>query len=133
LISRPAPKPHTRDLSSRSLASTPYTTLPLRELRELITLAHSFVAGHAHYSFMCYPLEQGLFWSKVYGVHPAIKALLCDWHLWIDQTWNEWGRYPQSLPEDELRRRIARDLDDTQIDPVMLRSFQQLKPSRGVE
>lgn len=116
MISHTKPKPSVRDhalRAHRSLISPPFTTLPLRELRELVTIARAFVSGHAHYSFMCYPLEQGLFWSKVYGVHPAIKALLCDWHLWIDQTWNEWGRYPQSLPEDELRRRIARDLGIT--------------------
>jgi hypothetical protein len=46
----------------------------------------------------------------VYGLHPAIQQLASDWGLWVDQVWNEWGQHKESLPESELRRRIAADL-----------------------
>ena len=85
-------------------------TLPLPEVREMVEAAKRYVAGEIHYSDLAGPTERCVWWSRVYGVHPAIPQLARDWQLWVDQVWNEWGQHPVKLPESELRRRVASDL-----------------------
>lgn len=89
-------------------------TLALPELREMVEVARQYVAGEVHFSYLEAPAARCVFWSRVYGVHPAITRLALDWHLWVDQAWNEWGQHAVRLPEPELRRRIAADLGVSQ-------------------
>ena len=85
-------------------------TLPLPEVREMVEAAARYVGGEIHFSYLVGPTERCVWWSRVYGAHPAIQKLARDWQLWVDQVWNEWGQHPVKLPESELRRRIASDL-----------------------
>ena len=72
--------------------------------------AKRYVAGEIHFSYLVGPTADCRYWAKVYGLHPAIQQLASDWSLWVDQVWNEWGQHKESLPESELRRRMAADL-----------------------
>lgn len=88
----------------------PIRTLPLPEVREMVATALRYINGEIHYSYLVGPTSDCRFWAKVYRLHPAIQQLASDWSLWVDQVWNEWKQHPVSLPESELRRRIAADL-----------------------
>jgi hypothetical protein len=76
----------------------------------MFAAAVRYVNGEIHFSYLVGPTSNCVFWAKVYGLHPAIQHLASDWSLWADQVWNEWGQHAESLPETELRRRIAADL-----------------------
>jgi len=85
-------------------------TLPIPEVREMVEAATRYLAGEIHFSDLVGPTERCEWWSRVYGAHPAIRRLAKDWQTWVDQVWNEWHQHRDSLPEPELRRRIAMDL-----------------------
>src|SRR5262249_5500976 len=80
------------------------------ELREMVGVARESVGGRIHFSYLAPSAGLCAYWSKVYGLHPAIQRLASDWSLWVDQTWNEYGQHKPGLTESELRRRIAADL-----------------------
>jgi hypothetical protein len=82
----------------------PGAVFELPEFREMVS------AGREYVSYLVGPATHCAFWAKVHRVHPAIKRLADDWSLWLDQRWNEHGRYKESMSEVELRRRIAADL-----------------------
>lgn len=88
----------------------PTISLPLPEVREMVAAAVRYINGDIHFSYLVGPTTDCRYWAKVYGLHPAIQQLASDWSLWVDQVWNEWGQHKESLPESELRRRIATDL-----------------------
>ncbi|HZN66341.1 MAG TPA: hypothetical protein VFB66_13715 [Tepidisphaeraceae bacterium] len=88
----------------------PSISLPLPEFRELVATARRYIDGEIHFSHLAAPAMECRYWARVYGLHPAIQQFASDWCHRVDQAWNEWGQHEQSLPEPELRRRIAADL-----------------------
>lgn len=85
--------------------------VPVPEFQEMVAVARKYVAGEVHFSYLRGPAERCLLWAKVHGVHPALRGLAEEWLLLIDRVWNEWGTL-EPLPEAELRRRIAEDLEE---------------------
>ena len=85
-------------------------TLPIPEVCEMVEAAKRYVAGTIHFSYLAGPTSRCKWWAKVHDAHPAIRRLADDWTLWVSQCWNEYGWHKISLPESELRRRIAADL-----------------------
>src|SRR5205814_10732598 len=87
----------------------PSISLPIPEVREMVATAKRYIEGEIHFSYLAGPTMECKYWAKVYGLRPAIQELASDWCLWVDQCWNEFGQHKESLPESELRRRIAAD------------------------
>jgi hypothetical protein len=89
--------------------------IPVPEVRELVAVARRFVAAEVHFSHVLGPAESCVFWAKVHGAHPAIRALAAGWGLQADRVWNEWGQHGPGvhLSVEEFRRRVAEDVGET--------------------
>ena len=89
--------------------------VPVPEVREMVAVARQFVEDEIHFSFLVGPIERCGWWARVHNVHPAIQTLAADWSLLVDRTWNEYGQHSNRLTVDELRKYLAQDLEERQI------------------
>jgi hypothetical protein len=77
----------------------------------MVAAARRYVNGEIHFSHLAGCTYECWFWSRRFNLHPAIQELARQWTMWVDQRWNEWGRHPVTLTDDELRALLAKDLD----------------------
>ena len=88
------------------------TTSPIPEVRAMVAAARQFVDGEIDFLALRGAVLECRISTRIHGADSKIERLASEWAQLIERTWNEWGISSDPLQVDQLRTRIAEDLDD---------------------
>jgi hypothetical protein len=82
----------------------------LLELRNLITVARSYIAGEIHFSYVCTATVALCDAVRYVPVGTRVKAMAAEWEEMATRVWPEMARINNRISEEEFRAWVSEQL-----------------------